>query len=363
MEGLKILLLEDSPMDASIVERHLLKKKMNFTTQRVDEKDEYIVALKKFKPDVILSDHSITDFNSMAAHGIAKKLRPHVPFIVVTGNTTDEFAMQCLSKGVDDLVTKNDLGRLPLAIKSSLDKKRLQSELQEIKELKEEVKRLNWEKDKFLSMISHEMINHVACMRSGLNLLETHTSKKQWEYISQLSQSTNKVHKMLDDYMTIARVQRGVMKPVVTLVPFGMVAEDVVERNKDFAAQKNITVNFVNECGDTSFRTDMSYVAIITENLLSNAIKYSHPGKQVCVKAYKENGSYKIQVSDEGRGIPKKEIPKLYKRFEKLSPRPTAGEPSHGLGLSIVKDLVDSLGATIHCKSAINKGTTFTITF
>ncbi|HXP52819.1 MAG TPA: ATP-binding protein, partial [Bacteroidia bacterium] len=88
-----------------------------------------------------------------------------------------------------------------------------------------------------------------------------------------------------------------------------------------------------------------------------------HSGKNISVEIVKREKKYYLKVKDEGQGIPKEDIQKMYGRFQKLSPKPTNNEPSNGLGLSIVKDLVVALNGTIDCKSEVGKGTTFIVTF
>src|ERR1700722_18869848 len=101
-EGLKILMLEDVETDADLIQRQLTRDKLKFTTERVDEEQEFIDALGSFKPDIILSDHAMPQFNSMAALQIAQKLAPKVPFILVTGSVSEEFAVNCIKSGADD---------------------------------------------------------------------------------------------------------------------------------------------------------------------------------------------------------------------------------------------------------------------
>jgi two-component system, sensor histidine kinase and response regulator len=104
-------------------------------------------------------------------------------------------------------------------------------------------------------------------------------------------------------------------------------------------------------------------LGIIIDNLISNAIKYSPKGSAIDIKTNKTGDKYSFEIKDHGLGIPASDMAKLYGRFQKLTARPTGGEPSNGLGLSIVKDLVDALKGTIECISKEGKGTTFIVKF
>lgn len=131
MEKLKILYLEDSTYDAEIVGRILKKGGFDFSFLIVDEQEEYQNALKQFKPDLILADHSMFQFNSFEALRIFKQTGMQIPFILVTGTVSEEFAVKILKEGADDYLLKDNLARLPNAIEKSLEKRRLQKERQE----------------------------------------------------------------------------------------------------------------------------------------------------------------------------------------------------------------------------------------
>ncbi len=116
-QAMKIVMLEDLEEDAGLIDRVLKKEKFSYTRVRVDTRDEFIDALEKFGPDLVLSDHSLPQFNSIEALQICKQQRPDIPFILVTGAVSEEFAVNCLKQGADDYVLKSNLSRLPLAIR------------------------------------------------------------------------------------------------------------------------------------------------------------------------------------------------------------------------------------------------------
>jgi PAS domain S-box-containing protein len=123
MKKLKILYLEDSPADAELT-RHMLKNAgVDFNFNMVDTADEYQQALKEYHPDLVLSDHSMCQFNSSEALKMFKASGLQIPFILVTGSVSDEFASSILKDGADDYLLKNNLQRLPTAIQQAIEKK------------------------------------------------------------------------------------------------------------------------------------------------------------------------------------------------------------------------------------------------
>lgn len=132
---LKILIVEDSQDDVILIERELNKEGILFTSLVVNKRPEFQKALKSFMPDVVLSDHSLPQFNSIEALQLCrvheKYFHARIPFILITGQLSEEFAVQCFKAGVDDYILKDRLKRLPFSIVSVLarcqaEKERLQ---------------------------------------------------------------------------------------------------------------------------------------------------------------------------------------------------------------------------------------------
>ena len=135
-EAIKILILEDSAADVKLIQNSIKKAGLFPIFKVVDDKMEFGEAVKNFKPEVILCDHSLIQFNSMDALRICKEQAYPNPFILVTGTVSEEFAVECMRAGVDDYVLKTSLVRLPSAIDAAIKRKnaeraivRVQSEM------------------------------------------------------------------------------------------------------------------------------------------------------------------------------------------------------------------------------------------
>ncbi|MEP7256983.1 MAG: PAS domain S-box protein [Flavitalea sp.] len=131
---LRILLLEDNTEDAEIV-RRLLKKTMgNQEFFLATNKESYLQALDEFRPDVILSDNILPLFNGAEALKIVQERSLFIPFILVTGTVSDEFAANIIKSGADDYILKDRLTRLPNAIEAAVKQRRLEKEKKEAAE-------------------------------------------------------------------------------------------------------------------------------------------------------------------------------------------------------------------------------------
>jgi PAS domain S-box-containing protein len=120
-EKKKVLILEDIPYDAELVEQEFKKTLKNYTLQVTDNEKGFIEALKNYKPDIILSDYNLPQFNGMEAIKLAKEISPLIPVIIVTGSINEEIAVECIKAGAKDYVIKENLIRLGPAVSQALE--------------------------------------------------------------------------------------------------------------------------------------------------------------------------------------------------------------------------------------------------
>lgn len=117
---IRILMLEDSAAEAELIRHELDRSGLQSLIERVDSQEAFSAAILNFSPDVVLSDHSVGQFNSFAAHAIVRKLRPTAPFIIVTGAITGAQSVAAIRAGAEDLILKASVGRLAASITEAL---------------------------------------------------------------------------------------------------------------------------------------------------------------------------------------------------------------------------------------------------
>jgi PAS domain S-box-containing protein len=145
-EPLKILLLEDSPTDAELIQRLLKKEYRECIFKTVMTEDEFLQTLDKFNPNVILADNSLPQFNAPKALKIIRDRKLPIPFIMVTGSMREEFAINIIKGGADDYILKDRLTRLPAAIEAAIRHRQSEQEkdkvLQQLVESEEKYRSL-----------------------------------------------------------------------------------------------------------------------------------------------------------------------------------------------------------------------------
>ncbi len=133
-ETLNILILEDIPIDAEMIDRELRNANIEHNTRRVASKSKFLKELEISSPDVVLADYSLPQFNGLEALKIVRERGTKIPFILVTGMKNEEIAVECLKEGADDYILKSSLRRLPGAIQNALEKRRSEWENERLEE-------------------------------------------------------------------------------------------------------------------------------------------------------------------------------------------------------------------------------------
>lgn len=360
---MKILMLEDVEDDAGLIVRSIKKGGINFEMKRVDTRDEFIDALRHFHPDVILSDHSLPQFNSIEALKICRRVNLSAPFILVTGTVSEEFAVSCLKQGADDYVLKSNLTRLPSAIENALAQRELKTQRIKadaaLRSQNEELVKINRELDSFVYSVSHNLRAPLMSVLGLLNIVKKEDEQNgnmYFRYFDMMTQSIMKLDETLKEILDYSRNARNEL--LLTTVDLNTLIEDGFERLKYLEGSDQIkkSIHVESECDLVS---DAGRLSIIINNLISNAIKYRDENKScyLTIKAQVVITHATITFSDNGIGISPEFKEKVFNMFF----RATEKSEGAGLGLYIVKEAVDKLGGTIEMKSDFGQGTEFTM--
>ena len=220
------------------------------------------------------------------------------------------------------------------------------------------------EKDHFMDIATHDLqLPLVAISMLSETLLKNKIksgSSEERKVFDMIHDASLEMRALLANYFSASLSDNGKMQLFIHEIDVDVLANEIVDRYTPIAHKKNIQLHYKNSKNFLLF-TDRECCMQIIENLLSNAIKYTEPGKNVTVAVTGNKKEVKIIVADEGPGIKKEDHHLLFRRFQKLSSRPTGGELSTGLGLSIVKYLVEQIKGTITVESEYGKGSVFTV--
>lgn len=360
---LNILILEDMEEDVTLIKHTLKKSGLQFEVRQVDSRDGFIRALDEYDADLILSDHSLPQFNSVEALDICKKRGSQVPFILVTGAVSEEFAVSCLKQGADDYVLKSNLARLPNAIVNSLRQKEAEEakikSSQALQEQNAELKKINKELDSFVYSVSH---NLRAPLMSVLGLLdlakhETHQSQALDQYFEMMESSIHKLDETVKEILDYSRNARQNL--TIEKIDLRKMITDHFEKMQ-FMAGSDIIRREISIREHTPFFADTYRLSVILNNLISNSIKYFDPAKKnpfIRIRAEINSDSASLELEDNGIGIEARYLNRVFDMFF----RATDQNRGAGLGLYIVKEAVEKLRGEISVESRIGEGTVFRI--
>jgi len=232
-----------------------------------------------------------------------------------------------------------------------------------------ELSRLIEIKDEFLSIVSHEFKTPLNVIFSAVQIMEqqflNEQSAKGKELLFKIKQNSFRQMRLVNNLLDITRVNAGGMKMKLSNKDIVYYTRAITESVEVYAKQKNITLEFSSAIKRKIIAIDEEFYERIVLNLLSNAIKFTEKGKTIQVKLFRKtvNKSAMIclQVIDQGLGIPEDKTGTIFERFGQVDSRLTRQAEGTGIGLSLVKMLIELLGGTISLDSRLGYGSTFSV--
>jgi signal transduction histidine kinase len=224
---------------------------------------------------------------------------------------------------------------------------------------------LNQEKNHFLSIAAHDLRNPLTTIYTAADLiteeLKDKTSSETKEFLEMIKQSSKFMRSLIEELLDVSVIDSGKLSIHLEPVNLMHLIRNNVALNRVIAGRKQITVEY--HCANDLpvIQLDRKKIEQVLNNLISNAIKYSFPQSKVEIYSKCENNNLIISVSDEGQGIPPAEMDKLFKPFSRTSAKATSGESSTGLGLVIVRKIVEAHNGRVWAESQVKKGSTFYI--
>lgn len=377
MKAYRILHLDDNEHDARIIQRHLKHSNVWSDYKVVDDKMDFLRALVDFDPQVVLADNCLPSYDSQEALEHLHLVKPQTPFILVTGTMDEEMAADTLKNGVDDYVLKSDLPRLPRVILNAVLRKeactksldqhedhlKALTETLEIKvmertaQLQESVKDL----EAFSYSVSHDLKTPLRSVKGFAQLLLDKKAEKldaeSKEFLYHISTSAGHMSQLVEDLLKFSRFNHQPLEKKTVNVN-QLVAEVIAETkqaNENFAA-------IINVHPLPAATADAGLLRQVWLNLLSNAVKYSSTQVQpvIDISATQTDGTTVYMIKDNGVGFEMSQAGSLFGVFQRL--HGDADFEGTGLGLTLVKRIVNRHGGKIWATARVNEGATFYFT-
>jgi len=244
--------------------------------------------------------------------------------------------------------------------------KNLQKQKDEIERKNKELTELNEEKNHLIGIVAHDLRNPLTSALTIGNILKQDVdelNEDQRECAEQIVKSLNRMNDMIQRILNVKAIESRNISLHLEKTNLYEIILNIKNTFKESILKKGIDLKLENNDAMPVAMVDRNYVTQVYENLVSNAIKFSPPNHSVLISLKGENGTIRTEIKDQGPGLTDEDMQKVFKKYQRLSARPTAGEPSIGLGLSIVKKYVDAMNGKVWCESEYGKGANFIVSF
>ncbi|MCK9617483.1 MAG: hybrid sensor histidine kinase/response regulator [Lentimicrobiaceae bacterium] len=369
MATFKLLVVDDEPGIRSGVSRILQNFKVDYPF--MDEHIDYqvleaesgeagIEIIDTEMPDIILLDNKLPGIQGVEVLEYVKKRQYDIIVIMITSYASLELAVKATRDGAYDFIPKPFT---PQELRSSLENITKQLFLKRMtQKLNKAGKEIRFQ---FLSVLSHEL-------KAPLNAVEGYCRmirEKQFgenvdAYTEMLDRSLERIQGMRNlimDMLDLTKIESGKPTQHLTMVDINAIARNAMDTMRPYAIQKDVDM-YLNTKESIIMTADNDEIEIIFNNLISNAVKYNKEGGRVDCSVRREKDSVKIIISDTGIGISQEDSERIFQDFVRIKNQETKNITGSGLGLSIVRKIVDMYKGDIEVQSTPGKGSTFTIT-
>jgi signal transduction histidine kinase len=344
-----------------------------------------------FVPEVIIADQRMPGMSGAEFLGKSTQFAPMAVRVVLTGYTDVNDIIASINQGhVYRFITKPwNPEELMEAIRLSFEHYNVITQNVALQDALSKLEELNQEKNELIGIVAHDLKNPLSAIRLTVEALMTDVSpEERMHFLRLIQDSSERALELITNLLNIEVLDKGGHVLILEPTDAHMIIADLVTQYRVPAAVKAITIEWHQEQTLTVLAESQAFRQVI-DNLLSNAVKYSPHGKTVWVEVktldvsellhcipsnyaalIEEQQSHisspswlLISIRDEGAGFTEEDKQRIFGKFARLSAKPTGGESSTGLGLSIAKRYVEAMNGQIWLESECGKGTTFFVAF
>lgn len=375
-----VLIVDDVAENLEVLGSKLQAASVNVLAAQSGESALKIATAKR--PDLILLD---VQMPMMDGYTVKERLGENpvtadIPVIFLTARTDVADIVHGFELGAADYITKPvQTPELLARVKHHLELRflRLEQEQREralereigerimaeqaLRKANERLEELNAQKNEFIGIAVHDLKNPlsgISALAETVKELPDIERAEVEEYMKKIVASANRMFDLIKSFLNVNAIEQGGLRVSLSPANISLVTRMATQSYLLKAQAKSIALHI--ETGeDIHGVADESILVQVLDNLVSNALKFSPMHRSIYVRVKECSDGIKIEVQDEGPGLSNDDKKKLFGKFARLSARPTAGESSTGLGLSIVKTMVEAMNGKIWCESELGQGAMF----
>jgi len=359
-ERARILVIDDEKVIRDSCTRILIPE--GNIVKSAENGDTGLTLFREFHPDLVLVDLKMPGKSGMDVLEEIESIDPNVVKIVITGYATVSSAVDAMKKGAYDFIPKPFTPEeILLIVGRGLEKRRLLLESETLKVEQERVRK------NMISLVSHELRAPLAATVQYLEVIlggmAGEISSEAKEMINRCDIRLREMLELLRKWLSLATFDSLKMADHFENIDLSGVARESIEVLKSLAKEKGIQLKLEAPVNLSPIKGSKVSLEEIFHNLISNGIKYNKAGGWAKVKLYERDEEVWVEISDNGFGINEEHLPRIFDEFYRVDGRRNAPIKGSGLGLSIVKRLVEAHGGMIDVESRFGEGTTFRIGF
>jgi two-component system sensor histidine kinase/response regulator len=351
----RVLVVDDIPKNLQVVGTMLRNE--GYEVMAATSGADALEGVRVQVPDLILLDLMMPEMDGLE---VCRRLKADpavrgIPIIFLTASNEMEQLVKGFEAGAVDYITK------PFNAPELLARVRTHLEL---RHARERLREMNDEKNEFMGIAAHDL-------RAPLNAIQGYSEMfleepslarpEQEDLVRRIHDGARRMAEMVRNLLDANRIERGEMHLELAPAELSTLVSTVVEAQRPRAADKQQTLHLDTAAAPARVLVDRNVMLQVLENLVSNAVKYSPLGKSISVRLKTTAEGVRCEVQDEGPGLSAEDQKRLFGKFARLSAKPTGGENATGLGLSIVKRMVEVMRGRVWCESEPGRGATFIV--
>lgn len=370
MSEYKVLVVDDEPgirmgthriLQNFKVDYPFMDEHIEFRVLEAATGEEGIDLIESEKPDILLLDNKLPGIQGVEVLEYVKKKLYDIVVVMITSYASLELAVKATRDGAYDFIPKPFT---PQELRSSIENITKQLFLKRMtQKMNKEGKQIRFQ---FLSVLSHELKAPINAIEGYLKIMHDRPyGENISSYQDMIDRSLERItgmRSLIMDLLDLTKIESG--QPVQRLqeVDISRIALISMDTMRPYAIQKDVDI-YLNTKEKILMEADPNEIEIIFNNLISNAVKYNKNGGRVDVFIKESKDNILIKVSDSGIGMTEEEKSRLFQDFVRIKNQKTRNITGSGLGLSIMKKIVDMYHGEIDVQSTPDKGSTFSITF
>jgi signal transduction histidine kinase len=368
METLKVLVVDDEPGIRSGIDRILSKftvgypfmdEDIGYSVYEAATGEEAIRIFQENPPDIALLDNKLPGMDGVEVLEYIKRNQLNIEVMMITSFASLELAVKATNIGAYDFVPKPFT---PQELRSSMENITKHLFLKRMtQKMNKEGKQIRFQ---FLTVLSHELKNPLNSIDGYLRMMQERQAGEQIaSYDEMISRSIARIKGMrmlIMDLLDLTKIESGKKNREMQQVDLSKIARISAETMGPLAIQMEVSISV--DCPEPFVvQADPEEMEIILNNLVSNAVKYNKNGGKVICRLKELNKKLVIEIEDTGIGIPEDDIPVLFQEFVRIRQKETKHIMGSGLGLSIVKRLIDMYEGVIEVESKPGEGSIFRV--